>query len=80
MGGVISIETKTNPEKEHFTVGMANGKFKTWRNGETNIFLSDPETFLASQDARKASQKILCKLVKILQDAYSIKTIHLPSQ
>lgn len=53
MGGVISIETKTNPEKEQFTVGMANGKFETLRNGETNIFLSEPELFLASQDAAK---------------------------
>lgn len=53
---------------------MAIGKLETLHNGETNIFLSKPETFLAPQDAKKASPKvILKKVVKFLQDAYSMK-------
>ena len=35
-------------------MGMAIGKFNTWHNGEFNIFLTKPETFLVPQDAKRA--------------------------
>jgi len=41
---------------------------------EINIFLSEPETFLAPKDAKKASQKKTLKnLFTLMQHAYSMK-------